>query len=155
MQPVQPYAALNLPPAQLRIAQGAQGREVFDIIRKKNVALTPEEWVRQHMLHFLITHRGYPAGLIEVEKGIRVFNTDKRVDILVNTRALKPYLLVECKASGVTITQKEAEQLARYQISVGAPFSLLSNGVQHIVMQHTDGSIRYLEDIPLHSLSVG
>jgi len=142
------FPPLNLPAADLRIEKGKSFAEVFDIVRKKKVALTPEEWVRQHILHFLIVHKNYPAGLIEVEKSIRVFNTDKRVDILVRTPQLKPLLLIECKATSVSISQKEAEQLARYQITLEAAFSFLSNGQQHIVMEHKNGQIRYLEELP-------
>lgn len=145
--------ALNLPAAQLRIERSARAAEVFDIIRKKKVALTPEEWVRQHVLHFLIHHKNYPAGLIEVEKSIRVFNTHKRVDVLVLDKHLRPFLLVECKAGAVAILQKEAEQLARYQITVGAPYSWLTNGQQHIVIRHQEGALEYLEELPAYSLS--
>lgn len=148
------HPALNLPPARLRIGRSARAAEVFDIIRKKNVALTPEEWVRQHVLHFLVHHKNYPAGLIEVEKSIRVFNTDKRVDVLVRNTDLQPFLLVECKAGMVDILQKEAEQLARYQITVGAPYSWLTNGQRHIVMRHRHGELEYLEELPAYSLSM-
>lgn len=138
------FPVLNLPPANLRIEKN----EVFDFIRKKMVALTPEEWVRQHVLHFLIHHKNYPPGLIEVEKKINVHNTDKRVDILVRTNNLKPFLLVECKAAEVNITQKEAEQLARYQITIEAPLSLLTNGMKHVVIKHNGNEISYLEELP-------
>lgn len=144
------FVSLNLPPASLRI----ENNEVFDVVRKKLVQLTPEEWVRQHILHFLITHKHFPAGLIEVEKTIKLFNTTKRVDILVRTPQLKPLLLVECKAPEVAITQKEAEQLARYQITLQAEFSFLTNGQQHIVMQHHAGAITYLPELPAYSQPV-
>lgn len=143
------FAELNLPPVDLRIENG----QVFDIIRKKFVALTPEEWVRQHVLHFLINEKKYPAGLIEVEKSIKLFNTDKRVDILVRNNKLEPVLLVECKAPEVAITQKEAEQLARYQITLNAPLSMLSNGIRHVVLRHNEKTISYLEELPVCSFS--
>lgn len=123
------------------------------MIRKRKVALTPEEWVRQHVLHFLVHDRRFPSGLIEVEKSIRVFNTDKRVDILVRSATMQPYLLVECKAADVALSQKEAEQLARYQITVNAPYSLLTNGRQHIVMHNTEAGIAYLPELPVFTLS--
>jgi hypothetical protein len=144
------FVPLDLPPAVLRIERN----EVFDIVRKKLVHLTPEEWVRQHIIHFLISHKSFPPGLIEVEKTIKVFNTTKRVDVLVRTPELKPLLLVECKAPGVPITQKEAEQLARYQITLQADLSFLTNGNQHIVMQHHGGHITYLPELPSYSRSV-
>jgi hypothetical protein len=141
------FVPLDLPPAVLRVEKN----EVFDIIRKKLVHLTPEEWVRQHIIHFLISHKNFPAGLIEVEKTIKVFNTTKRVDILVRTPQLKPLLLVECKAPGVAITRREAEQMARYQITLQADLSFLSNGNQHVVMQHNAGKIEYLPELPAYS----
>ncbi len=141
------FPPLNLPAADLRI----EGANVFDIVRKKLVHLTPEEWVRQHVIHFLLHHKNYPGGLFEVEKSIKVFNTDKRVDILVRTTQLEPLLLVECKEPGVSLTQKEAEQLARYQITLNAPLSLLTNGQNHIVMQHREGTINYLKEVPVYS----
>ena len=136
--------ALNLPPSQLRIEKN----EVFDFVRKKFVALTPEEWVRQHVLHFLVHHKNYPAGLIEVEKSIKLFNTDKRVDILVRSRQLKPLVLVECKAPEVNLSQKEVSQLARYQITLEAPYSFLTNGLQHFILKHNNAKISYLDELP-------
>lgn len=141
------FTSLNFPVADLRVEKD----QVFDIIRKKFVHLTPEEWVRQHVIHFLLHHKKYPAGLIEVEKSIKLFNTDKRVDILVRTPQLAPLLLVECKAVGVTISQKEAEQLARYQITLQAPLSFLTNGQQHIILQHQEGRVSSLPDLPTYS----
>ena len=140
------FSALNFPPANLRIQQSPA--EVFDFVRKKLVALTPEEWVRQHILHFLVEHKQYPAGLIEVEKSIRLFNTDKRVDILVLDRGLKPWLVVECKAAEVPITQAEVNQLARYQITLQAPYSMLSNGIQHIILRHENDKMLTLTGLP-------
>lgn len=144
------FEVLNLPPAALRI----ENNQVFDIVRRKFVHLTPEEWVRQNILHFLISHKNFPAGLIEVEKSIQLFNTSKRVDILVRTPQLKPLLLVECKAPEVNITQKEAEQLARYQITLQAELSFLTNGRQHIIMHHQAGAVSYLPELPVYSQPV-
>lgn len=141
------FTPLNFPVADLRV----EHNEVFDIIRKKFVHLTPEEWVRQHVIHFLLHHKKYPAGLMEVEKSIKLFNTDKRVDILVRTPQLAPLLLVECKAVGVAISQREAEQLARYQITLQAPLSFLTNGQQHIILQHSEGRVNSLQDLPIYS----
>ncbi len=142
------FAALNLPPAKLRIEKKQNQHEVFDFIRKKMLVLTPEEWVRQHVLHFLVEHKGFPATLIEVEKNIKLFNTEKRVDILTRTPQLKPLLLVECKAPEVKLGQNEVSQLARYQITLEAPYSFLTNGLQHFIMKHNDNKITYLDELP-------
>src|ERR1700752_4612084 len=97
------FPSLNLPVADLHVRTHEDQLQVFDMIRKSHVILTPEEWVRQHVIHFLIFEKGYPQGLMEVEKNIKLFNTEKRVDILVRTKDLKPLLLVECKAQEVRL----------------------------------------------------
>jgi hypothetical protein len=142
------FPDLNLPKAELRLRTENNQTQVFDIFRKKFVMLTSEEWVRQHVLHFLINDKGFPTGLIEVEKSIKLFNTDKRVDVLVRTSQLKPLLLVECKEPGVKLGQKEVSQLARYQITLEATYSFLTNGLQHFIMKHNDKKISYLESLP-------
>ncbi|MGZ3864190.1 MAG: type I restriction enzyme HsdR N-terminal domain-containing protein [Bacteroidia bacterium] len=145
------YPELNLPKADLRIRNHEGRVQVFDMNRKLNVDLTPEEWVRQHVLHFLVFEKGYPQGLIEIEKSIRLFNTDKRVDILVRTPDLKPLLLVECKAPEVKLTQEELNQLGRYQISLNAPYCMLTNGLQHYVMLNTAGKLGFSNNLPAYS----
>jgi len=145
------YPELNLPKADLRITHDTDGIHVFDVFRKLNVELTPEEWVRQHVLHFLTVEKGYPKGLIEVEKSIRLFNTDKRVDILVRSAELKPLLLVECKAPEVKLTQEELNQLGRYQITLNAPLCMLTNGLQHFVMLNKEGKLGFSDNLPSYS----
>ena len=145
------FPDLNFPKAELRLRSENNQPQVFDIIRKKLVVLTPEEWVRQHVLHFLVHEKDFPQGLIEVEKSIKLFNTDKRVDILVRTSQLKPLLLIECKEPGVKLGQEEVSQLARYQITLDAPYSFLTNGLQHFIMKHNDNKITYLENLPKYT----
>jgi len=142
------FPALNLPAANLRMRTHENQVQVFDMIRKIHVILTPEEWVRQHIIHFLVFEKGFPQGLIEVEKNIKLFSTDKRVDILVRTNGLKPLLLIECKAPQVKLKQTEANQLARYQITLQAPYCMLTSGMQHFVMQFTHEKITFLEELP-------
>ena len=124
---------------------------MFDSIRKTYVLLTPEEWVRQHVIHFLIEEKKYPAGLIEVEKQITLFNTTKRVDVLVRDKNLKPLLLIECKAAEVALKQNEVNQLARYQITLQAPYCVLTNGLNHVVMKLENGSVFFLEELPTYT----
>ena len=144
------FPALNLPPADLRIRTHENQTQVFDAIRKIHVILTPEEWVRQHVIHFLISEKGYPQGLIEVEKNIKLFNTEKRVDILVRDTQLKPLLLIECKSTDVQLKQAEVNQLARYQITLQSPYCMLTNGLQHFVMQYRDAKTIFLPDLPAY-----
>lgn len=128
--------------------------QVFDIIRKKYIALTPEEWVRQHVIHFLAEEKNFPKGLMETEKEIALFNTKKRIDILVRSNELKPLLLIECKEPSVKLSQKEAEQLARYQLSLQCPYSMLTNGLSHIVIHSVNEKISFLPELPDFNLII-
>ncbi len=142
------FRVLNFPQVKLRLQHDKGKTQVFDILRKTFVLLTPEEWVRQHVVHFLLNEKNFPAGLTEVEKQITLFNTVKRVDILVRDKTLKALLLVECKAVGVALTQKEVNQMSRYQITLKAPYSMLTNGLNHIVMKLVDEKVIFLQDLP-------
>ncbi|HTA63698.1 MAG TPA: type I restriction enzyme HsdR N-terminal domain-containing protein [Bacteroidia bacterium] len=142
------FSPLNFPAVKLRLREEKHQTQVFDLIRKKYILLTPEEWVRQHVIHFLVEEKQFPTGLIEVEKQISLFNTNKRVDILVRDTNLKPLLLVECKAVDVTLKQNEINQLARYQITLKAPYCMLTNGINHVVMKLADEKVIFLQDLP-------
>ena len=128
---------------------------MFDILRKKHVLLTPEEWVRQHALHFIMDEKQFPAGLIEVEKQITLFNTTKRVDILVRDNTLKPLLLIECKAADIELTQTEINQLARYQITIQAHYCMLTNGMKHVVMKLKGDAVIFLKELPAYEEARG
>ncbi|MDR0814652.1 MAG: type I restriction enzyme HsdR N-terminal domain-containing protein, partial [Bacteroidales bacterium] len=123
--------ALNFPayPAQVKTVSGKT--VIFDLIRKKYVALTPEEWVRQHLIHYLTTEKQCPSGLISVETSLRFARLNKRSDLIVNDRNGQALLLAECKAPDVAISTKTFEQIAVYNQTIKAPFLLLTNGMQH------------------------
>lgn len=104
---------------------------IFDIVRKKFVALTPEEWVRQHWIHYLIEEAKYPRSLIAVEMNITVNQLSKRCDIVVYDRGGKPFLIVECKSPDVKISQKVFDQIARYNLTLQVKYLIVSNGKQH------------------------
>ncbi len=142
------FTPLNFPEIKLNIREAKGQTQVFDIIRRSYVALTPEEWVRQHVIHFLKFEKKYPAGLMDIEKQISLFNTTKRVDILVRDTTLKPLLLIECKAPEVELTQTEINQLARYQITIKAPYCMLTNGMQHVVMKLKGDEVTFLKELP-------
>lgn len=144
------FTPLNFPVVELKIRDLKWQAQVFDIIRKRYVLLTPEEWVRQHAIHFIVDEKQFPAGLVEVEKQITLFNTAKRVDILVRDTTLKPLLLIECKAAGVELTQTEINQLARYQITLQAPYCMLTNGLKHVVMKLDGDKIEFLAELPAY-----
>jgi hypothetical protein len=144
------FSPLNFPAFKLRLREEKSQTQVFDVIRKKYFLLTPEEWVRQHVIHFIIEDKKFPKGLIEIEKQISLFNTNKRVDILVRDKNLTPLLLIECKAIGVALTQKEINQLARYQITLKAPYCMLTNGINHIVMKLEGEKTVFLSELPFY-----
>ena len=140
---------LNLPefPAKLKQADGGKVL-IFDIIRKKYVQLTPEEWVRQNFIYYLVNFLDYPKSLIKVESGLRYNRLLKRSDILVFNRDVVPLLLVECKSSELKITQDVLDQAAVYNRSLNARYLLVTNGIQHLCWKISDDGNRLLEEIP-------
>tara|TARA_R110002020_G_scaffold31814_4_gene98682 strand:+ start:1535 stop:2008 length:474 start_codon:yes stop_codon:yes gene_type:complete len=107
---------------------------IFDSLRKKHLVLTPEEWVRQHWINFLITQLKFPKGLFALEKGLHYNKLVKRTDLVVWDKEGKPYLLIECKAPKVKLTQKTIEQACMYHKELKTPFLVISNGLQHICL---------------------
>ena len=111
-----------------RIRAGGKSREVFDVVRKKFVALTPEEWVRQHWIHYLIEEMKYPRSLIASEMPMKLHKLRKRCDIIVHDRRGEPFLAVECKAPEVKLTQKALDQISRYNLTLRVKYLVISNG---------------------------
>lgn len=120
---------LNLPSFDCKIKETDGKNFIFDIIRKKYVVLTPEEWVRQHIINLLVNHLRYPPGLIRIEGGLVYNQLQKRSDILVYNNA-EPYLLIECKSAEVSLDQKIVSQATLYNKSIKAPYMALSNGLK-------------------------
>ncbi|MDP2088116.1 MAG: type I restriction enzyme HsdR N-terminal domain-containing protein [Flavobacteriaceae bacterium] len=141
---------LNLPNYQFRIKSNENKLFIFDFIRKKEVVLTPEEWVRQHFLMYLVTEKKYPASLIAVEKKLTLNTLTKRTDIVVYNKNAKPEIIVECKAPNVPISQEVFDQIARYNLKLEARFLVVTNGLQHFYCQIDTENETYffLEDIP-------
>jgi hypothetical protein len=133
----------------LKIVKEGEQYQVFDPVRKKYVLLTPEEEVRQHLILYLNEQLQYPIGLMMVEKKIVVNKMTRRPDIVVYKEAM-PYILIECKAPQVKLTQKMFEQVAQYNLHFGVPIIVLSNGSQSYVcrINKADNKIDYLEQIP-------
>lgn len=140
---------LNLPEFPAKVKQVDGGKVlIFDIIRKKYVQLTPEEWVRQNFIYYLVNFLGYPKSLIKVESGLKYNRLLKRSDILVFNRDVEPLLLVECKSSDLKITQDVIDQAAVYNRSLNARYLLVTNGIQHLCWKISDDGNRLLEEIP-------
>ena len=143
---------LNLPKAELKIKSSENTLYIFDIIRKKYVVLTPEEWVRQHVVHYLINSKGYPKSLIAVEKQLTINTLKKRFDILVfNTQGL-PDLIIECKSPSINISQDTFDQIARYNLKLNAKRLMVTNGLQHYFCKLDPLNKQYifLKDLPVY-----
>jgi hypothetical protein len=120
---------------------------IFDIARKKWVFLSPEEWVRQHILHYLIEDKKYPASLIAVERGIDLNGTQKRFDLVVFCNTGKAKMIIECKAPEEALNEKVFEQIARYNLSLKVDYLWVTNGTLNYVSRLKEG-IELLEEVP-------
>lgn len=141
-------AQLNLPKYDFRMANSQAGITIWDEFRKKHIVCTPEEWVRQNFLRYLIEEKAYPKGLIALEKLIKVNKKNKRFDALVHDKAGAPILLIEFKAPEVEITEKTFHQIAAYNSQLKVKYLIMSNGLQHIACQVDTSGIHFFEEIP-------
>jgi hypothetical protein len=141
---------LNFPRYSFRLKNSENKIAVFDELRKKFVLLTPEEWVRQHVVQFLLQEKKFPKSLLNVEKQVKLHNLIKRYDVL----AYKPngdiHLVVECKAASVPITQDTFDQIARYNLALQADYLMVTNGLQHYFCQldYVAEQYHFLPDLP-------
>ena len=141
---------LNLPTFDYKIQYFKEGYRIFDVIRKKYIRLTPEEWVRQHFLHYLTNHLGYSPALIRLEQGVKYNHLQYRTDILVYNRAAQPLLLAECKAPQVPLNHDTWAQIARYNAQINAQLLVITNGLQHFCwrLDYDQGKHILLPSIP-------
>ena len=123
---------LNLPEFEVNLKKSEGKVWIFDGIRKKYVILTPEEWVRQHLINYFIQHLKYPKSLIQVERGLHFNQLQKRSDVVVYNRSGKPWMIVECKSPEVELDQKTVLQVAVYNSDVKAKYVSVSNGLKHV-----------------------
>ena len=145
---------LNLPPFEANIRKVDGVVKVLDILRRKYVALTPEEWVRQHFVHFLMTQKGYSPTLMANEVSLTLNGMSRRCDTVVyRQEGLKPLMIVEYKRPDVEITQRVFDQICRYNIVLEVEWLVVSNGMKHYCC-HVDvsnGSYAFVEDIPVYA----
>ncbi len=141
---------LNLPKYSFRIKKFSEGRYIFDNIRKKFVVLTPEEWVRQHITHFVINELSCPKGRIAVEYFFKVGLVEARADVLIFDEKGDPLLLIECKAASVSLNQKTFDQISTYNTQLATKFVLATNGLKHIPAYYSLEQKRFvfLKQIP-------
>lgn len=147
---VQPDLNLLQYADQLNIKIKEDKRYIFDPIRKKYLVLLPEEFVRQLLIHHLIHSAAYSQNRISVEKKVIVHQTERRFDILVYSQQLDPFLLIECKAPSVPISQATMDQVAQYNISLKVPYLLVTNGKDTYVCQvnFETKAVRFLSELP-------
>src|SRR5215469_17973002 len=141
---------LHLPPYPFKITDDGGQLTLFDVIRKKTIVLTPEEWVRQHFVQYLINQKKYPKTLIKLEGGHRLHGMPKRSDIVVYNSSGQKILLIECKAPSVTIDQKTFDQVARYNMVHKVQLLAVTNGLQHYYcrIDFENQAYRFIEDLP-------
>lgn len=131
---------------QIREIEGRE--EVLDPVRRRWVALTPEEWVRQHTIIFLHEHLGYPLELMQVETAITLNGLTRRCDIVIYDKKVRPWMIVECKKEDIPLTQKVIDQACRYNLVLQVPYLLLTNGHQQLCL-HVDTETKKLTQIQL------
>lgn len=144
--------ALNLPTFPVKVTERNGKKLIFDTVRRKYVALTPEEWVRQHFVNYLITAKGYPAELLANEVSIKLNQTNKRCDTVVYDRYLTPLMVVEYKSPMVEITESVFDQIVRYNMALTVPYLMLSNGLSHYCcrIDYKEQTYSFLEEIPCY-----
>lgn len=141
---------LNLPKYEIRIGRKDGRLTIFDFLRRRYVALTPEEWVRQHFTHFLVEHKSYPQGLLANEVELSVGEKSLRCDSVLYDRELRPRMIIEYKAPHIKLTQKVFQQIATYNLLLHVDYLVVSNGIEHhcVKMDYENEKYLFLEDIP-------
>lgn len=135
---------LNLPKAPLKTYFENGQWLVLDVLRKKKLVLTPEEWVRQHLVHYLIEYKHYSKSLFVLEKGLKYNRLTKRLDVLVMDRTGNPFLLIECKAPEIKLSERTIEQVCLYNQTVKAQYIAISNGIRHVCMCYSVEEERFI-----------
>ena len=144
---------LNLPEYQFNIKNEVKGLKIFDTLRRRWVTLTPEEWVRQNFVRYLIEEKEFPAALMNNEISLSQNGIKRRCDTLVANHLGEPLVIVEYKAPTVEITQKTFDQIVRYNMALHARYLIVSNGLHHYCcfMDYENNSFSFLQDIPYYN----
>jgi len=141
-------SALIYPAFEYKVKKIENKPYIFDIIRKKYIQITPEEWVRQHIIHWLINQIGYPKALIKIETGLIYNKRLKRTDIEVYDREGRPFLVVECKAVTILKAEDALMQALVYNTALNAPFLMISNGNTHYFLKKYEMSFEFIDTLP-------
>ena len=141
---------LNLPKYEIRVSRQKGRLTIFDFLRRRYVALTPEEWVRQHFTHFLVGHKGYPKGLLANEVELTIGDKSLRCDSVLYDRELRPRMIIEYKAPHIKLTQKVFQQITTYNFLLHVDYLVVSNGMEHhcVKMDYDNQKYLFLDDIP-------
>jgi hypothetical protein len=141
---------LNLPSFDIKLQGTREHPRIFDILRKRYIALTPEEWVRQSFIHYLIEHLGYPAALLANEISLQVGQKQLRADSVLFDQSLQPRMIIEYKAPTIEITQKVFDQISVYNLLLHADYLVVSNGMKHYCckMDYDDKKYLFIDHIP-------
>ena len=141
---------LNLPQYEIKIGEKDGKRTIFDFLRRKYVALTPEEWVRQHFTHYLADHKGYPKGLMGNEVELQVGEKRLRCDTILYNKQGQPQMIIEYKAPTIQLQQKTFDQISAYNLLLHVDYLLVSNGLEHYCckMDYDSQKYLFLKDIP-------
>ena len=141
---------LNLPQYEIKISEKDGKRMIFDFLRRKYVALTPEEWVRQHFTHYLVEHKGYPKGLLGNEIELQIGDKRLRCDSILYNKVALPQMIIEYKAPTVPLQQKVFDQISAYNLLLRVDYLIISNGIEHYCckMDYEHQKYLFLQDIP-------
>ena len=141
---------LNFPDCKVNTVYKDYTDYIFDEIRRKWVILTPEEWVRIHCVNYLLNYKNVPKSMILVESQFKVYNTTKRLDVLVKRKDNSNFLLVECKAPSVTLNQQVLNQISRYNLVIKSQHLMITNGLNHLIymIDESNKSYQIIENIP-------
>ena len=141
---------LNLPPYDIKVKQTNGKTSILDILRRRFITLTPEEWVRQHFIHYLVEHKGYPASLLANEIPLTIGDKTLRADSVLYSRELQPKMIIEYKAPHIPISQKVFDQITAYNMLLHVDYLVVSNGMEHYIckMDYAGKKYLFLEDIP-------
>lgn len=143
------FPDLKYPPINIKLKQEKQRFMVFDVIRKKWLVLSPEEWVRQHILHWLIHQKNISPGFLSVEKELSVNGLKRRYDIVIYNTVPEPVMVIECKAPSVPLSEQTIEQALRYNMELGAAFCFISNGLEDLLFKSEKGKAVAVSDWPV------
>ena len=141
---------LNLPQYEIKITEKDGKRMIFDFLRRKYVALTPEEWVRQHFTHYLVEHKGYPKGLLGNEIELQIGDKRLRCDSILYNKVARPQMIIEYKAPTVPLQQKVFDQVSAYNLLLRVDYLIISNGMEHYccMMDYEHQKYLFLQEIP-------